>query len=541
MTSFNFAVACGKCHPGGGPLEYDRTGIRYDHFASDPKNKITSGGNNHFDGDYYKAQWQETGVIEADCLLCHSPRYNMDERNKQISFLNFKWAATSGAGIAEINGAVKKGEIPTVEYQLSKFDAEGHLDVPIIKEVPTENCLFCHLETDWKKKGTSYNSRFDVHLRAGVKCIECHPGGSSAKDPRINSKENHNFGKGDDPGSLVRNDLDNTMVTCQECHEKGLHNAPVMKHASFFEHEGVFEAHSEKIACQTCHVPQKAVKAALIQDSVAFNPLPRVPSKLKKIWSFYGPDVKPWNYYGEVSLTEGTEERPLFFYQPQLRWYKEKLYPVVSLYSIWYGLKTEGEKGLDQIFMQDIYGMWSNKGDYPLLSRITDDNGDWILIHHIDAHPDLPWLYLATQEHSGVFYIACYDLENREFVFKTPISTYFGHCCISPDGSEVYLTDHGLPLTPVPSPGTLFVFDAYDGTYLHGISLFGFDPILSEPLYAGYIVFTPTGEKAYVGSGLINQRTGSVFCVNTSTRDITKLIWPDLGHYTYVLAIGPKL
>jgi DNA-binding beta-propeller fold protein YncE len=172
---------------------------------------------------------------------------------------------------------------------------------------------------------------------------------------------------------------------------------------------------------------------------------------------------------------------------------------------------------------------------------ITDDNGDWVQIHHIDVHPNLPWLYLATQEYGGIFYIACYDLEKGEFIFKTPIATYFGHCCVSPDGSEVYLTDHGLPLTPVPSPGTLFVFDAFDGAYLHGISLFGYDPILSEPLYAGYIVFTPTGEKAYVGSGLQGKRSGSVFCVNTSTRDITKLIWPDLGHYTYVLAIGPKL
>ncbi len=238
--------------------------------------------------------------------------------------------------------------------------------------MPNENCLFCHAETDWKKKGTSYNHRFDVHLRAGMKCIECHPAGTSASDNRINSKEEHNFAKGDDPGTLVRDDLDNTVITCQQCHEKGLHRAPLMKHASFTD--GSFEVHQEKISCQACHVPQKAVKAALVQDSTVLNPKPRVPG-LKRIWSFYGPDVKPWNYYGEGNLLKG-KERPWFFYIPQFRWYKEHIYPVTTLYSIWYGIKTAGKDGLDQVFMQDIWDMWSNAQDYPLLARITDDNSD---------------------------------------------------------------------------------------------------------------------------------------------------------------------
>jgi len=378
LTSFGFITdSCGGCHPGGGSLEYDRNGTRYDLFASDPQNGITSSGDNKFDGDYYKARWSETGVVEADCLLCHSPGYTMGERNRQLSLLNFKWAATAGAGLAEIVGSVKAGGQPVLRYQLSQFDAEGFLNIPIIKEVATENCLFCHRETDWKKKGTSYSPRFDVHLRASMKCVECHPAGSSATHPNINSNEEHNFAKGDDPGTLVRDDLDNTMVTCQECHEKGLHNAPVMKHTSFLEHEGIFEAHSEKISCQTCHVPQKAVKAALVQDSTALNLLLRVPG-LKRIWSFYGPDLAPWNYYGEGNLVKGSG-KPLFFYSPQLRWYKGKLFPVNTLYSIWYGLKTKGREGLDQVYMQDIWKLWSQKDRYPLLQKIGDDNRDGFL------------------------------------------------------------------------------------------------------------------------------------------------------------------
>ncbi len=373
MTSFNFAVSCGKCHPGGGSLESDRNGNRYDLFATDQKNKIVSGGDNNFDGDYYKARWAETGVIEADCLLCHMPGYDMSARNKQISSLNFRWAATAGAGLASVKGDVKKNEKPAVQYKAERFDTEGRLNVPMIKQVPTENCLFCHRETDWKKKGTSYTGRFDVHLRAGMKCIECHPAGTSARDPKISTREDHNFGKGDDPGSLVRNDLDNTVVTCRECHEQGLNRAPVMRHASFAESES-FEVHSDALSCQVCHIPEKALKAALVQDSAAFNPLPRTP-KLKKIWAFYDPDVKPWNYYGEGDFVKEAG-KPLFFYRPQLRRYKEKLYPVASLYSVWFGLQEKGLSGLDQVFMQDIYGMWNSKDDYPQLAAITDDNAD---------------------------------------------------------------------------------------------------------------------------------------------------------------------
>ena len=66
MTSFDFVTAtCGNCHPGGGPLEYDRDGKRYDAWMRDPASGLVAGGENGLDGDYYKARWSETGVIEA--------------------------------------------------------------------------------------------------------------------------------------------------------------------------------------------------------------------------------------------------------------------------------------------------------------------------------------------------------------------------------------------------------------------------------------------------------------------------------------------
>jgi len=99
MTSFEFVTAtCGNCHPGGGPLEFDRAGKRYDQWMADSASGLTPGGENGFDGDYFKARWSQTGVIEADCLLCHLPEYDFKKRNAQLAALNFRWAATEAAG-----------------------------------------------------------------------------------------------------------------------------------------------------------------------------------------------------------------------------------------------------------------------------------------------------------------------------------------------------------------------------------------------------------------------------------------------------------
>ena len=114
MTSFEFVTQCGVCHPGGGPLELDRDGHRYDQHMNE--RGMTPGGENDLDGDYYKARWSESGVVEADCLLCHMPEYDSSERNRQLQALNFKWAAAAGARLAMVKGSVAAGEPVTVTY-----------------------------------------------------------------------------------------------------------------------------------------------------------------------------------------------------------------------------------------------------------------------------------------------------------------------------------------------------------------------------------------------------------------------------------------
>jgi hypothetical protein len=374
MTSFSFFTSpCSACHPGGGSAEFDREGKRYDLWMSDPASGFTSGGDNDFDGDYYKARWSETGVIEADCLLCHLPEYKMSERKRQLAAWNFRWAGTAGAGFAKVTGSVKDGQPVEVTYDKQAFNDDGTVEPHIVREPRNEVCLSCHAKPGWKKRGSNFRERTDVHLRAGLKCVDCHPAGSSATDSRIYGREEHQFGKGDDPGGHVRDDLDDTCLSCSDCHDTGRLGAPIAKH------RWLPPLHLEEIACQTCHIPERLVKAALVQAGDVFNPGTKIPTKGKHLWTFYGPDGKYWNHYGDLEMM-GYDDKPTDPFRPVLARYKGKIYPVNRVHSAWPAIEVEGETALMQPKMGDIYKMWnSHQADaakYPDLSKITDDNGD---------------------------------------------------------------------------------------------------------------------------------------------------------------------
>ncbi len=226
---------CGACHPGGGGMELDRDGERYDkRLTADPELAKS------LDGDYYKSKWDKTGVVEADCFLCHLAEYDFKTRVKQLKFWNFKWASLASSGVGVVKGKVQEGNTPTVAYNKRLFNADGKLAVEISHQPESENCVFCHGFSDRKKRGFSWNDPFnhDVHNMRGIGCIECHPGDMA-----------HNFAKGDERVSTVRDDLDGTMKTCEQCHMEGSMGAPRPAHTA------IRPNHLKRMDCEACHIP----------------------------------------------------------------------------------------------------------------------------------------------------------------------------------------------------------------------------------------------------------------------------------------------
>ena len=396
MTSYEFVTAtCGNCHPGGGPMEFDREGKRYDTWMRDAASGHAPGGDNRFDGDYFKARWSETGVIEADCLLCHLPEYNFKKRNDQLARLNFKWAATEGAGFGQVSGIVASNQAPQVAYDLKNFDADGNVLVHAVPEPRNETCLTCHAKPNWKKRGASFSARTDVHIAAGLRCVDCHAAGSTAADARIRGREVHQFGKGDDPSGFVRNDLDDTVRSCQDCHLKGWNNAPRATHA------WLPPLHLEKLSCQACHIPTRAVKSALVQASDAFTTAPYITPPGKRIWTFYDQEMNFWNHYGELAMFTH-HDQPTDVTSPTLFNYKGKIYPGNRVHSAWVGYEQEGKPGLNMLFMRDFFTMWKQHRDsggtnYAQLAAVKDDNGDGAL--EINRPDEIDALLAATKEY----------------------------------------------------------------------------------------------------------------------------------------------
>jgi len=244
LSTYQYAQTCAVCHPGGSIFENDRDGRRYDtRQAAEPE--IASS----LDGDYHKAAWDRSGVLEADCLMCHKPDYDHKARTTQVSSANYRWAATAGAGVGDVEGSVIAGQTPTLKYKPSNDSSDR---ITIVPKRPTDrNCLLCHGEAETKKRGHVWDGRNeDVHSGAGMTCISCHPSGID-----------HQIAKGRSNSVFVNDELDSDEVSCVSCHTEGRMGASRPKH------EGIPPNHLKTIACVTCHVRDSNVTAVHTVDT----------------------------------------------------------------------------------------------------------------------------------------------------------------------------------------------------------------------------------------------------------------------------------
>lgn len=314
-SSYHWVTSCGTCHTGGGPAEYDRKGNRYDEYANKPENNVLPRGDNYLDGDYYKSNWDKSGVLEADCLICHLKGYNWKKRALAVRGGFLYEAPMVGAGWfknLEVSNPANHSIPPKaikfrLDYTQTDIADSKNLAGFITKKVPDQNCWNCHSMPDSMKRGRTWKAGNDVHKAKGLTCTYCHTGG-----------EDHEIAKGDILVGSTRDDLDNSMRGCIDCHIKNVDSrAPKPNHK-------FPDIHIKKIACETCHVPYKVNAAASVIDNAVTGHSIRYSTK-----DFLSNDP--------LNPTKLCLSAPKNAWCPAFVKYKGKIKPVDPMQVVWWG------------------------------------------------------------------------------------------------------------------------------------------------------------------------------------------------------------
>ncbi|MFV2068422.1 MAG: hypothetical protein ACC645_15740 [Pirellulales bacterium] len=215
------------------------------------------------------ARWNVTGQPEIDCLLCHAADRNYSHAiwASEMARQNFAWAPTAAAGLAQVVGAAKdlpddfdpdaaNGKGVTLHYNTSRFDGEGKVFFDVVRRPPNNACYACHTA---RLSGPEVPPRWqhdeDIHLQAGLLCVDCHRNGIDHHTVRGFEGEVHPTG------------LSVASYSCRGCHmgeedhqdgpaRAGRLGAPKPLHA------GLPPKHLETISCTACHSGPRPTHAA---------------------------------------------------------------------------------------------------------------------------------------------------------------------------------------------------------------------------------------------------------------------------------------
>ncbi|WP_223913374.1 multiheme c-type cytochrome [Geobacter sp. AOG1] len=141
-----------------------------------------------------------------DCLVCHSTDYDFRQRKP------FKNA----------QGQVVMGQDRSTKAALA------------IAKPTVKNCMVCHEAAGGGvlvKRGFVFTKETDAHAAKGMVCVDCH------------KAKNHKIPTGFDPNNWAN---DGVRVACTDCHGDKPHKGL----------SAVYNNHTAKIACQTCHIPR---------------------------------------------------------------------------------------------------------------------------------------------------------------------------------------------------------------------------------------------------------------------------------------------
>ncbi|MBP2031016.1 octaheme c-type cytochrome (tetrathionate reductase family) [Methanohalophilus levihalophilus] len=258
--------------------------------------------------------------VTEECIECH-----VNQANDLLNSTHWLWTSCAACGCEEEH-----------LYDLGKRTVINNFCVAVASNEP--RCTSCHAGYGWE------DDTFDFTNASNLDCLVCHettgtytkiPTGAGAVDPSVDlvavaqsvgspSRETcggncHFFGGGGD--NVKHGDMSSALLepsadldvhmggldfSCQNCHETTAHNVAgrfagtpgsecrvecsdchtETPHAG--EYKERLDAHSDSIACQTCHIPTYARE---------------IPTKMFWDWSKAGQDIDsiPVDEYGKAT------------------------------------------------------------------------------------------------------------------------------------------------------------------------------------------------------------------------------------------------
>jgi hypothetical protein len=241
LSDFKFTTIFGRQMPGGGPGEIKAS-------REDIARQMVS------------------GKLEINCLICHDAHYGLNMGSVtgysvQVSTnQNFRWAATASSEFAEVSGSATKmtefydpfffdpdiKDQPAVTYKKEFFNTKNEVLFDIDRQVPNDRCYYCHsnLYEKANDKTEKWTQDEDIHIAAGLKCVDCHRNGLE-----------HDITRGYYEEAEISDNSMASVSSCESCHlpkgdeipEAGRFGAPIPKHP------GIPSIHFDKLTCTACH------------------------------------------------------------------------------------------------------------------------------------------------------------------------------------------------------------------------------------------------------------------------------------------------
>ena len=350
-----------------------------------------------------------SGLVEMDCLLCHTDIGDFSAREAALGSGDFGWA--NSATLSSLGILVR--EDGQWQWDTSKFQANGALLEGLldIRKPRDENCAQCHGIADSSldypltisaDENTRHNTDrtgqiispqkllnsglnisgkeemsypFDVHSDRVIGCVNCHYSLNNPVyfrqreeslpvhldfDPRRLTNSDylvrplHQFAKGKSTLGLAAADTENSLRRCESCHDaENVHEWLPYK-----------QRHFASLACESCHVPKLFGPGLQAVD-----------------WTMLDNDEQPLKQYRNVSgdpvavdsLIEGF--RPLIL--PRANAHGDFHLAPFNLVTTWYWSAGDPPLPVTRAQLEDA--IFINGAYHPDLIKVLDANGDGLL------------------------------------------------------------------------------------------------------------------------------------------------------------------